>query len=536
MQRLHRHGFFLLVFISILQPCKVMADEGFYLGATVSGGIIYAENGHEHIALKREIIELQQRSEMRMADYTNIPIYDYKVLFEFQNTANETATVPCAFPIEFRHDVGMGFIANELTIELFQLFKGELTLDESQNRSWADKVKAELEGEKPIRKMVTLEELSSLGIIFKVFQDGKSIDIQQVLAEISLEENTQNKWQSQILVRFHLMHELSFKEFETSMVKVEYSVPGVHFGYDDSKYYSPYVLWTGRTWKGPIDEIHVVFPEGVVGLATFPMETHEQSIGWDRHAVSIFTHEPAEDEILVFYDHSATCGCIRDDILADKTWQRNSMKNLQTSSFLSGSKTVSKKCVLGYRPAVKVDRTLLKNYATDPFFEHKEINGAHIAPARLKNDCEEETAIVQYKDYYGIEQMIDRGISKSYHESTAWCEGENGNGELVTVTFEIDADAKRIRINNGYQKNTDIFQKNGRVKKLFLKNTSTEETHYLDLADKSGPQEFYASLKKGKYILTILEVFPGEKFEDTCLSNLNFYFLPGGWLGKNYPF
>ena len=130
--------------------------------------------------------------------------------------------------------------------------------------------------------------------------------------------------------------------------------------------------------------------------------------------------------------------------------------------------------------------------------------------------------------------------------STAWAEGNKGSGideyikfycppeetDMVDLysAYKIDS----LGIINGYAKNKDIFYKNNRVKKIQIEyendifrkenpyNMKAPESIEFILEDKMDmqylvfPEPIYMSSMK----ISILEVYKGYKWDDTCISEL----------------
>src|SRR5262249_9016976 len=111
--------------------------------------------------------------------------------------------------------------------------------------------------------------------------------------------------------------------------------------------------------------------------------------------------------------------------------------------------------------------------------------------------------------------------------STAWVAGSRGYaiGEWIVVEFDEKRTVAGITIRNGYQKNTDIFLKYSRVKRLALVASSGEKQQ-LNLEDRVGVQQFALNPPVyGKWIaLIIRDVFPGTKYTDTAISKLDVHY------------
>lgn len=146
----------------------------------------------------------------------------------------------------------------------------------------------------------------------------------------------------------------------------------------------------------------------------------------------------------------------------------------------------------------------------------------------------EVSASSTLKGDYHPEKLIDRKLE------TAWVEGKKGNGIGESITFKLDKyKLGAIAMINGYPKDRDTYYSNGRVKKIKVEKlvdgkwyaeeiTLTEKAYdqtpgaMLQIIGDYG--EGYMPVEKLR--LTILEVYPGSKYDDTCISEL---YLLGFW-------
>jgi len=109
-------------------------------------------------------------------------------------------------------------------------------------------------------------------------------------------------------------------------------------------------------------------------------------------------------------------------------------------------------------------------------------------------------------------------------ETGAWCEGVPGPGigQTITVYQKPPEKVGTMMVVNGYAKSADTFQANGRVKRAKIE-TSGGFSRIVTLKDAKEMQEIKFTPGKPAWLrLTILEVYPGTRHEDTCLSM--FYF------------
>ena len=118
--------------------------------------------------------------------------------------------------------------------------------------------------------------------------------------------------------------------------------------------------------------------------------------------------------------------------------------------------------------------------------------------------------------------------------NTAWIEGVKGYGigEVITFTFTRknfkEAHLEKINFNgffviNGYCKDKKTWKENSRVKKIRIEHNDKPRCEAI-LHDSMNVQRISLStvwLRPGDTIkVTILAVYPGEKYQDTAISEL----------------
>jgi hypothetical protein len=109
--------------------------------------------------------------------------------------------------------------------------------------------------------------------------------------------------------------------------------------------------------------------------------------------------------------------------------------------------------------------------------------------------------------------------------ASAWTEGADGNGvgEWVRLEFEEAVPLARIEIANGYQRDTERFSGDERVKNIELQY-SDGTTQIVQLLDAQGLQVIKPKTPDTQWIkLTILSVYPLFKWEDAALSEVRIY-------------
>lgn len=109
---------------------------------------------------------------------------------------------------------------------------------------------------------------------------------------------------------------------------------------------------------------------------------------------------------------------------------------------------------------------------------------------------------------------------------TCWSEGVNGDG--IGESFELIANTnmipRLISIYNGYSKSNETFYNNNRVKTLEL-TINDEIKVILELEDVMGEQmfileELVETDENFSFTFKILEIYNGEKHDDTCISEI----------------
>jgi hypothetical protein len=121
---------------------------------------------------------------------------------------------------------------------------------------------------------------------------------------------------------------------------------------------------------------------------------------------------------------------------------------------------------------------------------------------------------------YGPESLFDND------SNTAWVEGVDGQGigEWIVIEFDGLRLVRDIQIANGYNKGRQLYQKNSRVKELKLE-FSQRERRTVVIQDTGVTQSIALPkdqpLKAYWVKLTIESVYPGNKFEDTAISELH---------------
>lgn len=131
---------------------------------------------------------------------------------------------------------------------------------------------------------------------------------------------------------------------------------------------------------------------------------------------------------------------------------------------------------------------------------------------------------------YLPESRISTYLPSNAHDfdlQTAWVEGKEdyGIGEEVHVAFNLGGQLAwtHVIIYNGYCKSEQAWKNNSRVKRALLL-VDGEPLAEISLQDTYQGQRFSLGSFPGQSVLTlrILEVYPGDKYADTAISEINF--------------
>lgn len=127
------------------------------------------------------------------------------------------------------------------------------------------------------------------------------------------------------------------------------------------------------------------------------------------------------------------------------------------------------------------------------------------------------------------DRVYDAGSLWKIRLEHPWSEGVPGPGIGEWLAFRLGSDTDRVGkpvgvyLINGYLSfdHPERYTNNGRIRKMTLTSLKTGKSRQFDVQDTPNPQ-FFPTEELGGYEfkLTIDEVYPGEKYEDTCVSGI----------------
>lgn len=143
--------------------------------------------------------------------------------------------------------------------------------------------------------------------------------------------------------------------------------------------------------------------------------------------------------------------------------------------------------------------------------------GESCARSGFETYCVSSMLKPQFGNSYGATNLFDASTG------TAWVEGASGNGigEWITIEFETVRRVKSIHVQNGYQKNPDIFAKNNRVRQLRMLFSGGESQIFI-LDDKLSAQLLSLRTPIAAYWMQFIidDVWAGNKYTDTAITKL----------------
>ena len=143
--------------------------------------------------------------------------------------------------------------------------------------------------------------------------------------------------------------------------------------------------------------------------------------------------------------------------------------------------------------------------------------GESCARSGFETYCVSSMLKPQFGNSYGAANLFDASTG------TAWVEGASGNGvgEWITIEFETVRRVKSIHVQNGYQKSSDIFAKNNRVRQIRVLFSGGESQTFI-LDDKLSAQLLMLRPPVSAHWMQFIidDVWAGNKYTDTAITKL----------------
>lgn len=147
----------------------------------------------------------------------------------------------------------------------------------------------------------------------------------------------------------------------------------------------------------------------------------------------------------------------------------------------------------------------------DGIVQQREKNYKFVASSALYDDTQK----------YPVENIFDN------NPNSAWVKGKPGDGigEWIEVGFEPEFTLSQIKIINGYAKSKEIYSANNRVKKVVVNFSNGKSQEFILLDGTLGFQalKLPKPVKVDSLKITIKDIYQGTKYNDTCISEIQFF-------------
>lgn len=133
---------------------------------------------------------------------------------------------------------------------------------------------------------------------------------------------------------------------------------------------------------------------------------------------------------------------------------------------------------------------------------------------------------------YIPENLLDKIFLKHHHDvrqyffydSTInpWVEGVEGDGVGEYLDIEFKKVSDELQILNGFVdfRRKHLFKANNRVKTILVESSEPKFSQEYELEDAAKYTSIKLPAKTNRVRITIKEVYPGTKWQDTCLSSI----------------
>ncbi len=147
----------------------------------------------------------------------------------------------------------------------------------------------------------------------------------------------------------------------------------------------------------------------------------------------------------------------------------------------------------------------------DGLVQQREKNYKFVASSALYDDNQK----------YPVENIFDN------NPNSAWVKGKPGDGigEWIEVGFEPEFNLSQIKIINGYAKSKEIYSANNRVKKVVVNFSNGKPQEFILQDNILGFQtlKLPKPVKVDSLKITIKDIYQGTKYNDTCISEIQFF-------------
>lgn len=518
------------------------AQSGYKVGVTAAPGIPFSQAGEEHVQLDKAIIYFRGFTDKWLDEYNKVPLASYQYLYSFYKEVEMPVYAPTQLPVyffftEFDNQNRSNILDNLATMmpDLFDFSTDEATTKEVLREKFANR--------NFIRRNINKRDLDKLNMNIRVWQDDKELDINKIVVEfrwIKDKENNQEILAAELFIHF----DLNFTRAGQSVVRINHAVPTYFQQAEDLRYYSPFHIGSGRTWKGNIDSLYLV-REALDASLSLPyyFDAATYSYDYDKEVVVLTNHEPEKNEKIGLYTYRmANCGCYAGDAVPEKLYFPSALTNVTASNswMLPGNKAGRCADFSQGVTTVKWVPDLEYGFAPDMGVNERpldqQLHSGEVVQSILSNECDNAgDPYLSYTAGFSPWLAFDAGldsvdfgkakIAGIFGTSSAWCTQSDKQGIGEYLEFTITQPVSLMKFFTGLQSDASSYQKYNRVKLFELVHmggTLRKDLYFSDIVTSSYEQP----LEPGTYRLYIREVFEGQRPDITCFSavRMGFHF------------
>lgn len=116
--------------------------------------------------------------------------------------------------------------------------------------------------------------------------------------------------------------------------------------------------------------------------------------------------------------------------------------------------------------------------------------------------------------------------------STAYAENTEDDLFKIYIGWEnskfTENAANALKITNGYAKNKELYYANNRIKCIGYYSWDDDDYKEIDIDDRKDPSIITLARFSGTF--SIVDKYKGDRYNDTCVSEIDFHFISTDWL------
>lgn len=478
----------------------------------------------------------------------------YDVLYEFKNTTNSYGVVQMTQPIQLYFNEFRPGVRSDALDQLAKLMP-DIFKVEDMGVDIRDQLKNNFGQRLFIRRYVSSQNLKQLGIVSDIFRNNTKTNYTKVFLEIKwLDEDPYNltKNTEVLFIDIKMTAEVTFAPNEQFNILTFMKVPTTVAGIDELQMYSPYIIGYEKNWPGAIQNIYLqtdIFNATPVLPSKYKYTT--QYTGERSQVLTLKNITPAKGDKIAFYTiRESVKECGSKSLTEEKSIIPSPIRNVTASSWDKSELKLSDRNYISTNETAISDNIQIYqtgNPANLDIFSNgwsvKKYN-SYLLNDFLTSNCKGNAAEIILKESghpiyafdisnFNIDDsaFVDKA---NLQMQTAWCEGAKGSGKGEYIEFELLQPVSAIRIYNGNQLNTDVYNSSSKVDVIrFSSVDGLIEDRTYSIIDLPIQNLYPISLPAGKHRIYMDDIDDGKN-QVTCLSSISFDFvLEDPWYQKS---